>query len=206
MKKLFEGQQEEIILTKEHLSAMISSDRSEVLWTFSPDVPNTVANVAKIIGKSPQTVHHHVKILVEKNLLVPTGTQKKRSRQETLYVWSFYDCRPQREGSSPEYRQQTAEIFAAVTRKMARENEKLQHAIADKQELALLSSLYNHHYNFSPDQLPAVRQVIKEAMKKLLELHESAKNGYRYHVVTFVSPTANAIDEMTTNSEEPTDT
>ncbi len=194
---LFEGQQDRVILSLEQQTALTSSDRAEVMWTFNPDVPDTVANVAMTIGKSPQTVHHHVKILVEKNLLISTGTQKKRSRQEKLYVWAFQSCGPQREGASPKYRQQSAEVFASVARKMIREYEKLQHATADHSKLAMLSSLYDNHYHFEPDSLPAVREVFREAMQKLKELSCQPGTGFRYHVVTFANPTVNSVDLMT---------
>lgn len=161
----------------------------------------TVAVIAKLVGKSPQTIHHHVNILLANDLLLATGTQKKRSRLETLYVWKYVTCSSQRVGATPEYLQQTIAMFNSVTRNMVREFEGMYQLFPEHPQFADLNSFYAYHMTFDPDQMSEVRQVFRETIAKLSAIGDKSKSGNRYHIVTFAFPTNPAQKKMVGRSE-----
>jgi len=192
----FPGQIESIVMSLEQVTCLASADRNEVYWSFSPRNPMTVAEIAKLIGKSPQTIHHHVNNLIKNDFLMSVGTRKKRSRQEALYVWKFVKISSQRAGASPEYLQQIVDMFNSVARNMSREFEKMHNLFPDNPHLADLNSFYTYHLSFDPQQMNEVREVFRKTIARLAEISENSESGNRYHIVTFAYPTSPSQNKM----------
>jgi len=196
----FPGQIESIVMSLEQVTCLASADRNEVFWSFSPRNPMTVAEIAKLIGKSPQTIHHHVNNLIKNDFLMSVGTRKKRSRQEALYVWKFVKISSQRVGGSPEYLQQIVDMFNSIARNMSREFEGMHQLFPDHPELADLNSFYTYHLSFNSAQLDEVRNVFRKTIEELTEISEKSEAGSRYHIVTFAYPTCPSQKKMVGDS------
>ncbi|RYG27760.1 ArsR family transcriptional regulator, partial [bacterium] len=82
---IFPGQVERVDFTFEQVECLTSPVRSAVFWAFTSHTPQSVADVAKGLGKSAQTVHYHVNGLLEVGLLVAVDTRQRGARTETLY-------------------------------------------------------------------------------------------------------------------------
>ena len=102
------------------VKAIASPTRAAAYWAFNPYLPLSAADVATIVGKSPQSLHHHVQVLHEVGLLLLAGTRQKRSRTERLYV----TIAPISRGlidAGPEYNRYRVRAFKLETQKMVRE-------------------------------------------------------------------------------------
>lgn len=135
--KLFPGQLDQLTFTKEQLISLASAPRSQVLWGFNETEPLSVAEVAKLIGKSPQSVHFHVNELAKLGLLLPVETRKKRSREEKTYAHAALLLY----APSPPYEEGCVEAmnhgFAAQMRQAIR-------------EMALFNQTFEKDHSFQP--------------------------------------------------------
>lgn len=80
------GQVALIQLTKEHLEVLASVPCSEVFNVVLHRTQQSIREIAKALGKSPAAVSVHIDSLVKIGLVLESGTQKRRSRIERLFV------------------------------------------------------------------------------------------------------------------------
>ncbi|MFM9872748.1 MAG: helix-turn-helix domain-containing protein [Fimbriimonadaceae bacterium] len=196
-----ESQVDRLILNLDQVKSLSSAERFEIFWTFSADDPLSAAEIANMIGKSAQTVHHHVKKLVEVGLLMAIEKQKKRSREELLYIWSAQFFVPQRENAELEYLKQIVSMYKATLRTMDREYETMTLELAKKPRLALLNSSLIYYINFDANQLDQVRQIYRETYEKLTQLSNEGAKKYRYHMVTFAFPTQPTFKQLSADEQ-----
>lgn len=118
---LFPGQLEHLTYNYEQLVALTSVARTTVLWGFNEHTPLSVAEVAQLIGKSPQSVHAHVNKLAEVGLLIAVETRKKRSRSEKAYVYAARELYSPNPPFTSTFREAMSARFASLMRHLVRE-------------------------------------------------------------------------------------
>jgi DNA-binding transcriptional ArsR family regulator len=118
----FAEQLAELVFDLEQVKTLASPVRGEVFWTFSGRIPMSAAEVAKEIGKSPQSVHHHVGELLKAGLLLAVDERKKHARTETLYVRKGVRCVDRGYKADAEYLKYRQKAFAATMRILERES------------------------------------------------------------------------------------
>lgn len=163
----YPGQLDHLTFNREQLIALSSAPRSQVMWAFHRHDPLSVAEVAKSIGKSPQSVHPHVNRLVELGLLLPVEVRKKRSREEKAYVLAALELMTPAPPIPEDCVEPMASAFAAHMRQAIREK-----ALA-YQVLAQDASF--HAYNAFRIATAVVSEADALAIRKLL--HESLERA-----------------------------
>jgi DNA-binding Lrp family transcriptional regulator len=73
------------VLTSEQLECLASPVRSEVYMAFRARSQVSVAEVADAMGRSPESVHYHVRALARSGLLLKTGQRPSRRKPEALF-------------------------------------------------------------------------------------------------------------------------
>lgn len=193
--ELFPGQKREAVFDIEQVKALASPPRSEVFWSFSNKVPLSVAEVARSIGKTAQSVHYHAGELEAAGLLLPVGTRKRRSRTEILYVHTARGFKSQGKHGSPEYRQYSHKAFVAMVRDMARENATLHRAVDVDPDFADYFSFSRRTLLLTFEDALKIRARLSEIAA---ELTDSPANEprLRFNVITYISPKADASKEI----------
>jgi predicted ArsR family transcriptional regulator len=177
---LFPGQTLHLTYNEEQLEALTSVARSNVLWGFNENKPLSAAEVAKLIGKSPQSVHSHVNRLVEVGLLLAVETRKKRSRTERAYVYAARELYTPSPPYSSTCRQALSARFAALMRNLVREMTLAQ--IVMERDASFQAFTYSRFYNVmaTEEEAREIRTFIQEC---LLRASGMAK-GHGTHRIT----------------------
>lgn len=161
---LFPGQVEQLTYNHEQLLALTSVARTSVLWGFNENKPLSVAEVASLIGKSPQSVHAHVNKLVEVGLLIPVETRKKRSRTEKAYVYAARELFTPEPPYSPATRLALSAKFTALMRQMVREMTLAQQVM--EHDASFRAYTFSRFYNVmvTEEEAWTIRRFLQEAL------------------------------------------
>lgn len=184
----FPNQIDRIILNMEQAEVLTSFIRSEVFWAFSMTTPFSVAEVAKGLGKSAQTVHYHVKELIRVGLLIPAGTRQHRSRTETLYIHAAYLTIDAGKKGTPEYNALRAKSFKFTAKRLVQETEALYAAMALDPSYNDLSLFKRLNVSMSPERFLELRAQLAALIRELLK-EEPEEGGVRIHVMFYMRPT-----------------
>lgn len=187
----FPGQADKLVFSLEQIRTLTSSVRSEVFYSFSHHEPMSVADVARDLGKSAQTVHYHVNELVQAGLLIAVAERHRRSRIEKLYVQAaleVFSMNPAE--ASDEYRSLIIKGFNAITRAMARENAEGQKLIALDPQFNTLNA-YRHSLVRVADFNKA--KALKDKLYSVLQeisMNDDPNGKYTVRVSVNMSPNA----------------
>lgn len=183
---LFPGQAEQLTYTLEQLRATTSVARTTVLWGFNEHTPLSVAEVARVIGKTPQTVHSHVKKLVEVGLLIAVETRKRRSRTEKAYVYAARELFAPSQPCPPEFLGPMNERFANFMRNSTREME-LARAVM-QHDVSYGGYAIMRYYNImvTEEEAQAIRAYVISCAKKASEM--SSGEGRRVTICFSMLP------------------
>lgn len=161
---LFPGQLEQLTYNHEQLLALTSVARTSVLWGFNENKPLSVAEVASLIGKSPQSVHAHVNKLVEVGLLIAVETRKKRSRTEKAYVYAARELFTPQPPFSRESRLALSARFTSLMRQLVREMTLAQQVM--EEDPSFQAFTFSRFYNVmvSEEEAWAIRRFFQETL------------------------------------------
>lgn len=168
---LFPGQAERLYYTLEQLRATTSVARSAVLWGFNEHTPLSVAEVARVIGKTPQCVHTHVKKLVDVGLLIAVETRKKRSRTEKAYVFAARDLFTPPQPCPPEFIALMNERFANFMRNAIREMELARSVMQHDPTYDAFTIMRYYNIIVTEEEARVIRAYMLSCMKKANEMH-----------------------------------
>jgi len=187
--KLFPGQVEASIFTLDHIKALASPMRSEVFWAFTSNKPVSVADVAKTLGKSAQTVHYHVSELVNIGLLIAVDERKKRSRTEKLYVRASRTVMSEdKDTASAEYLDYALKGFAAIMRTLVRETEGLDQVAKHDPDFMSHAIFRLATVRLKKEAANEMRAKLQAVIDEAVRL-ETAEEGVLSHVVVCLRPT-----------------
>lgn len=186
----FPGQEDELYFSLEQVKTLASAIRSEVFFSFTAFDPTSVADVARGLGKSAQTVHYHVNELLQAGLLIAVGERTKRSRTEKLYVHQAvlnYTRHPAEVNA--EYRAEMTKSFNAITRSMARERAYAVQAVVNDPSLAVFVAYRQRLVRVSShEKALALRQHMHRCLEELEALHEP-DGEFLVHCALYQAPT-----------------
>lgn len=170
------------------MRSLASPIRSEVFWSFRAHEPFSVAEVAKLLGKSAQTVHYHVNELVRVNLLIAVDERKQYARTEKLYVHRGITNLSTSSHRDREYRDEVVRGFAALARSMAKEYE-LAHDAMEFEPNVTSWLLYRRAIlRVDESKLAAIRKRLRDVMEDA-QLYDVGPEGTMIHVSVYVAPT-----------------
>ncbi len=194
---LFPGQQEQLTYNYEQLLALTSVARTSVLWGFNENKPLSVAEVARLIGKSPQSVHAHVNKLVEVGLLIAVETRKKRSRTEKAYVYAARELFTPNPPYTAESRLALSARFAALMRQSVREMT-LAHSVMEL-DPSFQAYTFSRFYNVmvTEEEARAIRRFLQETLVAASRM--SKGDGARVTLACLMLP---AVGESTARYRE----
>jgi DNA-binding transcriptional ArsR family regulator len=69
----------------EALRALASPVRMEILNSLAGVGPASIAELARLLGRAPNSLYHHMEILVDRGLVVEAGTRPRGANTEQLY-------------------------------------------------------------------------------------------------------------------------
>ncbi|MEQ1822865.1 MAG: winged helix-turn-helix domain-containing protein [Fimbriimonadaceae bacterium] len=206
---LFPGQAEQLTYTLEQLLATTSVARTTVLWGFNEYTPLSVAEVAKVIGKSPQSVHAHVKKLVEVGLLIAVETRKKRSRIEKAYVYAARELFAPSQPCPPEFLGPMNARFANFMRNAAREMELARHVMQHDPSFGGFALMRYTNIMVTEEDARALRAFVISCIKKASDMHagEGRRITLSFSMLPAVGESLQRYREVTGESlvEEPRD-
>lgn len=84
--ELYPGQIEVFRLGYEELQTLSSPVRAEVFWSISAIEPKSATDLARELGKPPQTIRFHLNTLLERAMILEVGQRKRHARTEQLLV------------------------------------------------------------------------------------------------------------------------
>jgi predicted ArsR family transcriptional regulator len=198
----FPGQEDELVFTLEHVKTLASAIRSEVFFCFTAFDPTSVADIARGLGKSAQTIHYHVNELVAAGLLIAVGERTKRSRTEKLYVHrAVLNFTGHPAHVDAEYRSEMAKGFNAITRSLARERAFAVQAVATDPELAVFLAYRQRLVRVSnAEKAQALRQHLHRCLEELESFHEP-EGQYLIHCGIYQAPTISTSREAARNAK-----
>lgn len=190
----FSGQLEHTILTLEQVKCLSVVERNEVFWAFSPKEGHTVAEIAQRVERTAPTVHYHTAALLKVGLLMPVGTQRKRSRTETLYAWAMANFSRDL-AQSEAYREYSVEAFRAVARVMVREVETVMESA--NEDLSELQATYFRHFHLhlTEEEALELRQEMSGVLQRAIDRQSVRPGTRRYHVVMTMNPAIKGREE-----------
>jgi predicted ArsR family transcriptional regulator len=192
---MFAGQSKQIVLSYEQAVCLASPVRSEAFWTFSALQPRSVAEVAKDIGKSAQSLHYHVNQLVEVGLLIPAGERQRHARTETLYVWSSENILYESSGSKA-YREEYVRAFSAVTRTMVREVQALNQVVDFNPSAEDLNRYWHSRVRLTETQVKRLDERMKSFIEDVRAEGVGDPTAIRIHVLLYCCPSAGESKRM----------
>lgn len=187
--ELFPGQTMTGEMNLEQLSCLASAARVEVFWSISGTIPRSIAEIAKMIGKSASGTTYHMIELLRVGLIVPAGERKRRSRTETLYVLAARKgFITNVAGGSEEYRQRSFEGYAGLLRLMLRERKELMRAFGEDPSLQRFSTWRRWTIKVNAERAQAFHE---EMIGKFRELafSEPDPDGLTVAISFFMNPT-----------------
>jgi DNA-binding transcriptional ArsR family regulator len=185
----FPGQVEVLHLELEHVRALASPVRSLVFWTFSDRVPKSISDVAREVGRSPQSVRYHVNSLHDLGLILAVDTRKRRSRTEELYVQkglSTYDRPPP---VTPLYNRYRTRGFKLESRKMAKEMAYYYGYVEHNPGFIQRTLWHKGHLRLHPDDVKILREEIIEAFQRAERKQVPLDQGIEVNVINYIRPT-----------------
>lgn len=179
------GQVEQIEFDLAQVTAIASVARSEVFWAFGSDVPLSVADVARAIGKSAQTVRYHVNELLEVDLLMVAETRKRRSRIEEAYVHRALGNYTSKPPFSKEYSRQMIRGYRALMRSMSAERAALIRLERVDPEMNVYDALRYWTLHLTPAGAARVKKRLYDIIAEIED--EEDPGGIRVHVGTYMA-------------------
>lgn len=204
----FKEQIDRLVLNLEQAECLTSEVRNEVFWAFSPRNPMSVAEVARGLAKSAQTVHYHANELLRVGLLVAVDTRQSRSRTETLYVHKGCGTVDQGAQGSREHNAMRAKSFRFTAKRLMAETDAMYDAVVDDPSRFAHDVFYRGNFFLSPAQSQRLRDRMHELLLEVAR--EPAEPGAaRIHVMFYARPTVGQsrawkeADADETEPEEP---
>ncbi len=150
--------------------------------------PMSVAEVADNLGKSPQTVHYHVKELIKLDLLIPVEERKRHARTEKLYVRTGWEALDQGAQASPEYNRLRSRSFALTAKTMVRETELMYRVMEADPDIYDFSTFRRISVRMTREQALELRTKMRELLTEAVR-NQPATGGVRMHLLTYARPT-----------------
>jgi DNA-binding transcriptional ArsR family regulator len=184
--KQFTNQQDSLTFNREQLLALASTARSQVLWAFNKAEPLSVAEVATFIGKSPQSVHAHVNLLVELGLLIAVETRRKRSREEKAYVHAAANLFTPAPPLPADCVEPMTSAFAAHMRQATREKALAYKVLEKDAAFQLYNSFRIANVIVSEADALAIRNLLHDSIARASQL--GGTEGVRVRVAVLMLP------------------
>jgi hypothetical protein len=105
-----------VIRKPEQLAALRSPVRQEIIFGLAPARIRTVAELASVLGRSPHSLYHHVRVLERVGLILNMGIQRRNRRDEVLYATPGRSLRIHRDPGSPTFRRNMRGLVAGLLR------------------------------------------------------------------------------------------
>ena len=192
---MFEGQVRSAFYTLEQIECLTSAIRGDIYSQFSDRTPMSVAEAAKAVGKSAQTVHYHVNELLDVNLIMPAGTRKSWARTETVYVRSAINSVIDESRRDEAYVDAVIRRFKALARSLAREREAFHKAWLKNSSARELSLVRWEVLRLSDTGITEAKKLITELRDTVRE-HQLSEGGHRVRFMTYLSPTVSESKEI----------
>lgn len=172
----------------EQVRSLASPIRSEVFWSFRAHEPFSVAEVAKLLGKSAQTVHYHVNELVRVNLLIAVSERKQYARTEKLYVPRGVTNLSRPASNTKEYRDEVVRGFAALARTMAKEHELANAAMDFDPDVSSWLMYRRALLRVDATKMAALKKRLLEVIEDA-SLYDVGPEGTMIHFSVYAAPT-----------------
>src|SRR5262245_10271084 len=105
-----------VIRKPEQLAALRSPVRQEIIFGLAPARIRTVAELASVLGRSPHSLYHHVRVLERVGLILNMGIQRRNRRDEVLYATPGRSLRIHRDPGSPAFQRNMRGLIAGMLR------------------------------------------------------------------------------------------
>ncbi len=184
----FNEQVNQLVLTLEQAGCLTSAVRNEVFWAFSPRNPMSVADVARALGKSAQTVHYHANGLVKVGLLVAVDKRQSRSRTELLYVHKGCGTVDQGPLGGREHNAMRAKSFRFTAKRIMEETDAMYEAIADDPSRFVHNTFLRGNFYLTAEQAERLGQTMWNMIVELGR-EQATEDAVRTHVMLYARPT-----------------
>lgn len=183
----FPGQVPQQDFNLEQVRSLASPIRSEVFWSFSSREKFSVAEVAKSLGKSAQTVHYHVNELVKVGLLIAVGERKQRARIEKLYAQKALLNLSKGHLNTREYRDEVVRGFSAMARSMVKEYEMVYKVMDFDPDIKDWTTFRRALLRVDSIKLAALKRRLVEVIEDAA-LYDVGPEGTQINVSVYVGP------------------
>lgn len=145
------------------LEALASSARQELVDTFAAHGPCSIADIAPLLGRTPESLYFHVRKLVKVGLLLEAGVRRRNKRDETVYATPGRRMALGIESMTPRRRRALAAIVGASLRLLPGDIER---GMSDPQ--AIMSGSRRTVYSarakgwLSPDERARIAELFDE--------------------------------------------
>ena len=100
----------------EQLAAIRSPVRQEIVDALAATRIRTVAEIASMLGRSPHSLYHHVRVLERVGLILNMGIERRNRRDEALYATPGRRMRIHRDPGSATFRRNMRGLVAGMLR------------------------------------------------------------------------------------------
>ena len=105
-----------VIREPEQLAAIRSPVRQEIVDALAGTAIRTVAEIASMLGRSPHSLYHHVRVLERVGLILNMGIERRNRRDETLYATPARRLLIHRNPRSPTFQRNMRGLVAGMLR------------------------------------------------------------------------------------------
>jgi len=184
----FPDQVDDLVFNLDQVRALASPALGQVFWALTAREPLSAREVGEHLGKSAQSVHHHLLHLLEVGLVLTVGERKRHARTEKLYVRAGVTCQDMGPGGGEEYQKYRIKAFSGAMRVLVRERELMVQLAKVKPDVWDHEFYQRIYARLNEDQVAALKRKLNEIRNDLFAIQQNPDSP-RVEIVNIMHPT-----------------
>lgn len=175
------------LTTESEMLALCSDIRLEIIRALR-DGEASISEIASRLGKTPHSLYHHVKKLLDAGILCVSRTHMKGKREETLYKTSADSFRIAFEPESSKSRQALIKVAQTLGRTSINDFEKsIEQGLVVKDGPDRNSVLRRHYVRLTQKQMQEAISLL-DSLERLMDLGSGNTKGQPFSLTTLFFP------------------
>ena len=178
------------LTTKEQMRAIFSPTANEIVQALRHAGPSSAMEIGKILGKNANSLHYHLRRLVQQELLVIVETRRSGAREERIYDVIAERFMSDQYLENKTLRKIVVGGIGRFLRSAAREFERAAESLSNPKE-GEVRKLIGSRYcaTLTEDQLVELNKHFDE-ISKMFAKNSGSSEGVRYSFTAVFAPVA----------------
>ena len=192
-----------VIREPAQLAAIRSPVRQEIIGRLGATGIRTVAEIASMLGRSPHSLYHHVRVLERVGLMLNMGIERRNRRDEVLYATPGRRLNIHRDPGSPTFLRNVRGLVGGMLRLTERDFVRAQARRVPVKVSARNLSAGRMKARLTASQLREVRRLM-ERLYDLMGNHPEQTTGTLHALTMVIAPLAEHASEKASGRKRST--